>query len=751
MQDTARTGRFKRPRLFLIGICLSMALDAVTACAAPPIDRFDGHRAWKADSVLASPFFDGRRSGSEGGTAAEEWIASQFQAAGLHPGSETGTYFQGFPVIGYREKKTSLELLDGPFGKIRFTHGDDYNLLLTPGSGNVTAEAVLVGYGIDAPEKGRNDYAGCDLAGKIAVILRGRPQDGQDWSKEYSRNHTFPAARKHGALAVLYYQREHPVAGAALSASAYDPYTPAGYISKRIVEILLRETGTRLEEIEEKLKDGPFPLCTGKRLKFKVSVRGEGVATARNVLGLLRGADPLLGTEVVIVGAHHDHIGFDAGKRLYGGANDNASGTSILLELARALHESGWTPRRSILFVTFGGEELGLLGSKHLAKNLPFDSTRVVAMINIDMAGHGDGGFGIAGGARFGPPYSNWRACLDSTRAAEFEEYRLEGGNSDHGPFAERGIPAATSWSRGDHHFYHDFEDQARYVSSDILEVVGRGVGSLVVALADHPEALADGFGWERTLRAGATQVSFEPIDSGQLIDPDRSVFGGEGRISGRLVAIDPKTSTEASLLRRLGRLTDLPNGRTWLHVAKEMKGLKEAWDQLGVALLPVAHVETLERFGWEATEALCAAGLAGAIWRVGQPPPAPEIGAALGRSGRFLIADGSVDWNQLLTRENDLKILLQRGLDSDLPSPPDSTYQERVMLVMQVGGIVDSTQIREAFDSWGEAHLHIDFAGGLENGVVETESLRFIAWLRKEGWNEEVIGALLGGNLRAF
>jgi hypothetical protein len=138
-------------------VCL-LGSSAVRARAASPVEFFDGARAWQVDSVLASPSFGGQRSGTPGAAAAEKWIASRFVEADLRPAAEGGGYLQGFPVIGYEPKAASLELLDGPFGRIRFVHGDDFTLLLTPAGGTVTAEAVFVGYGIDAPAKGLCDY-----------------------------------------------------------------------------------------------------------------------------------------------------------------------------------------------------------------------------------------------------------------------------------------------------------------------------------------------------------------------------------------------------------------------------------------------------------------------------------------------------------------------------------------------------------------------------------------------------------------
>lgn len=714
-----------------------------------PADAFDGERAWWVDSVLCAPVFEGRLGATKGGRAAEDWIASRFAEYGLLPGSSEGTYFQEFQIIGFHEKKTSLDLLDSPFGKIKLVHGDDYTLFLTPAAGKVTAEAVLIGYGIDAPDKGRDDYGDIDLRGKIAIILRGSPSDGQNWDDEYSRNHTFPAAVAHGAAAVFYYQREKAVSGAALSRDAYDPDVPGGYISKRLVDLLLRESGWQLEEIREKLKTEPFPLPTGKRLRFKVSVTGEQAGTARNVLGMMRGSDPRLGTEVVLFGAHHDHLGYNANEHLYAGANDNASGTAVVLELARALSETDWQPKRTVYFVTFGAEEMGLVGSRHMAEHLPFDSTKIVMMVNLDMAGHGDGGFGLAGGRRVGAPYFAWRAVLDSTRAAQLEEYRLGGGYSDYAPFAERGIPALSSWSRGDHHRYHDFEDLPHFVLPSNLQAVGRGVGSLIVHVADWPSPLADGFGHERALRSQAMQIIFDPIDVMQVSEPERSLLEGAGRIAGRIVALDTGNAGAEEFLDRLGKLSEFDGKYPWLDVTKDLPGIWDAWNDMHVGLLPVIGTPALDEWKRTATSALCAAGLAGAYWPVDTDPPAAATCEALTASDRFLIVDASSDWHTIRERDQDLRILLRRTGGDTMPAPPDSILRKNTILVLSVEGETDSTWIREALKWWGDDGVHLDIADGLEADVDDVESLRFIRWLRDEGLDDEAIEAILGHNLR--
>lgn len=724
----------------------------VLARAASPVEFLDGNRALQVDSVLALSFFGGGRSGTPGGTAVETWIASRFAEAGLRPAAGDGGYLQGFPVIGYEPEAASLDLLDGPFGKTRFVLGDDFTLMLTPAGGKVTAEAVLVGYGIDAPAKGRCDYDGSDLRGKIAVIIRGRPPDGQNWDREYLRTHTFAAARAHGALAVLYFLDPQPVAGAALAPEVYDPAIPAGYISERIVRLLLRGTGWTLQDVREKLTSRPFPVATGKRLQFEVEVSGTATATARNVLGMIPGADSSLGAEVVIIGAHHDQLGRDADGRLYPGADDNASGTAIVLDMARAAHAAGWQPRRTVLFATFGGEEMGLLGARYLVSHLPVDSTRVVAMVNLDMVGQGDGGLGIAGGARLGRPYFEWRAGLDPGRMAGLQERRLSGEYSDYAPFAAHGIPALGCWSRGDHGRYHDIEDLPRYVRPEVLESVGKSLASLVVAIADYPEALMDGLGRERGLRADAVQLGLAPLGAEALVDPDRAALDCGGRVAGRLVQCDRGGVGTDEILRRLGSVLKLPAGRPWLSIASSFEQVGAAGDQQRVALLPLVTMATLGRIGPDETRTLVAAGVAGGWWPFGAPAPSSRACEALADGKRLIINERNPDWLGTVSAHKNLRMLLEwNGAETALPDLPDSALRKQILLALRVDGTGDSVIVRLALAKWGERRLHLDLSSEPEAGADDSEGLRFVAWLRREIRSAETIESVLGGNLRRF
>lgn len=774
---TPRSGR-RRAALAgaVLAACCSLAgAGRATADPARPWESFSGTIALRADSILCSEAFAGRKSGTRGGRAAEDWIARQLRLAGLRPAFDRGRYLQPFPVIGRQATDAELTLFDSPFGTIRFIASEDFQVMLTPAAGKVEAEAVFVGYGICAPEKGRDDYAGIDLRDKVAIILRGRPSapDPDNWNREFARTHTFRAAVEHGARAVLYCQDDRPVAGAAIVPESYNPRVPAMFISKRVLGLILRGSGRRVADLETSLPDTSVSFATGRRLRVKIHAKGATVDTARNVAAILEGSDPDLAGEVVLIGAHHDHIGHDTHGLLYAGANDNGSGTSVVIEMARAAMAAGWRPRRTVCFATFAAEEMGLLGSKHFAAHMPFDSTRLVAMINMDMVGHGDGGTGVAGGDRLGPLYRTWLAGLDSTAAARVTSHELGGEHSDYAPFAKKGIRAVACWSRGEHRFYHDFEDQPGGVRADVLESVGQRVMSLLDAIADHPLPLRDGMGHERNLRAESLQIGFTPFDASLLASASVDALTGEGRIDGRIVRCDQGGRVSSDeVLRRLGRITAIGARKPSLPVAASLAEVKEGAGDLRTSLLPVVGVDLLESLGPDAVRPLRAAGMAGAYVGDGGRMPAGDVRRALAEAGCFVLCDGSFAWSQVVPSpatwvpgpgeapEADAgggkpeRLLVRIGrAQSTLPDPPDTTLAKgiKALLVLSVEQPADSAKIRQAVAAWGRQRVHLDIAAGLESGINDRASLRFLSFLRGSVNDEAGLKALLGGNLATF
>ena len=209
------------------------------------------------------------------------------------------------------------------------------------------------------------------------------------------------------------------------------------------------------------------------------------------MVGWLPGSDPALGREYVLVGAHLDHCG--DWPVLLPGADDNASGSATVLEIARAAARLAPRPRRSIVFVLFGGEETGLLGSKHFVAAQPGSLGTCLAMLNMDMVGAGTGAY-VAGGKNFPAVLHAVESARDRREPGMSIKAGLSEGEAraDHGPFQQAGIPAVSIFgSGGNHHGYHSPEDTIWWITPKAMEAIGRVVLDAAVTLANGPAATA--------------------------------------------------------------------------------------------------------------------------------------------------------------------------------------------------------------------------------------------------------------------
>lgn len=360
---------------------------------------------------LTSEELAGRVSLSPQADKAAHYIADQFQKAGLKP-ANGNSYLQPFRMIAYTPDISSQMLLVTRGGITRHVSppalsGRFYRNIAARGS------VVFAGYGITAPEYGYDDYAGVNVKGKIVIIFDHEPQEDDPKSIFHGTGHTLHAgrwmkvenARRHGAIAVLigpdslHHQQARPnparppLRAGAPPQSLDDPgQIPAFSISQATMADLLEPLGASVLDLERSidaaLKPASAPLPDTK-LEIRSRNKEHRRGTSLNVAGLWEGSDPTLKAETVMLTAHYDHLGIQNGH-LYPGANDNASGTVAVMELARLFAESGIHPKRSILFVVFGSEEQLMMGSFYYTSHplRPLVTTR--AVLNLDMIGRNE-------------------------------------------------------------------------------------------------------------------------------------------------------------------------------------------------------------------------------------------------------------------------------------------------------------------------------------------------------------------------
>ncbi|MHC4549729.1 MAG: M28 family peptidase [Planctomycetota bacterium] len=442
-------------------LCLLLLI--LPAAADDP--EISGARALEVVKRLAADDFGGRKSGLASGRKAEDWMAEQCAAIGLAPWNGA-SYFQEF-------KASVTEERGGPprfaiQGVREGKYLDDYVSLLYSGEGEVEAQVVFAGYGIHAPDKGRDDYAGLDVKGRIVLAVRGKPE-GSRFQEERLIGYKSSTAADRGAVGFLLVEGDQAIPGT-IQEKYHRANLPAAWLARAAADDLFKAAGKPDLAAQVKAlqagKPASFPL-EGVRVRLEIRARLLKDRPVRNVLGLWPGKTD----EYVVLGAHLDHVGMDAVGNVYNGADDNASGSAMLHEVARAIAARGRTFRRTLVFCWFAGEEQGLLGSRAFVEQPPVPLEKIAVMINTDMVGQGKPVLAV-GGSEIYPRDAGFLHDF------EFEGFTIRrfraGGNSDHFPFVSRGVPAFFLHTQGPHPNYHRPADDWQHIRPELLATAGR-------------------------------------------------------------------------------------------------------------------------------------------------------------------------------------------------------------------------------------------------------------------------------------
>jgi len=456
---------------------------------------------------LASEELRGRETFTHENRIAGRYIANEFRRAGLKPIDSSHTFFQNIPSPFSLVESPGVLEIDG---NVLF-EGKDFRVAAV-GSNAIDAEAVFVGYGISVKE--HDSYSGVDVNNKIVVVFEGN-YPGKSGSMPSLPQLLAANAIEHGAAGMIFIRGTSPnrrkfEIPSDLSLAELRFFFEAGkksgiiqwtsdtsekwfrfpfvYVEKDIAKLLLRPAGKEIAAIKAEIdklgKPQSFPLHT--RVKMQTTLT-RNVRTARNVVGLVEGSDPALRNEVVIVGAHYDHIGQDGTTGyLLLGADDNASGTAALLEIARAFALADQKPKRSVLFIAFTGEERSVLGSQYYVDHplIPLSETR--AMVCLDMIGRNDPD--SIGLATEGIPEPLKSSLCDGSREFGLTLQNIDGhlGSSDQVTFMLKETPVVFLHDGGGG-FQHALGDTWDRLSPTKMEKVARYAFSLIHKLADRP------------------------------------------------------------------------------------------------------------------------------------------------------------------------------------------------------------------------------------------------------------------------
>jgi Zn-dependent M28 family amino/carboxypeptidase len=407
----------RKPSFLLSLLSVCFLLETVgTAQTRPAAKAYDAAmKAVSAENIrqqvkfLSSDIFEGRGTGQRGGDLAAEYIATQFALYGLKPGGDNGTYLQKVPLVGLTTlPETTFTLVTAQGQSLPLRQGEDYvayNETLTERA-DIDAEIVFVGYGIQAPEYGWDDYKGVDVKGKAVLMFVNEPESADAsffkgraltyygrWTYKYEQ------AARMGAVACILIHRtdlasygwdvvRNSNSGERSFLRDKNPHVKsAGWIQLEVARKLLADSGLDVDQAFRDAQSRDFhPRALGARVQASLRSKVREVRSS-NVIGILPGSDPKKKDEAVIFSAHHDHLGIRPempGDNIFNGAADNATGTAMVLEMARAIASQAKRPKRTLVFATVTAEEQGLRGSEYLGQNPPVPAGRISLGLNFD-------------------------------------------------------------------------------------------------------------------------------------------------------------------------------------------------------------------------------------------------------------------------------------------------------------------------------------------------------------------------------
>ena len=491
------------PRRFTAPLLVFALLLPVPSVAAK-LAEADPARYLEHVKYLAAPEREGRDAGSQGLEDAANYIAERFEQYGLEPVGEAGSFLQPFTVT------TGATMGDG--NRLTVQHGEE-SVSLRPGedyvpvnfssNGSVSGPVVFAGYGAAADEFDYDDYHHLDVKGKIVVVVRYEPKRfSEDNGK--SRPHTHHAhlitkaieARNRGAKAVLLVngRLEGEKDDLLLKFGGVSGPDDAGILMAQVRNDLVNgwleqkgETLASLQDaIDEKQNPRSFAFDESLRVSIEIDITREK-ADVHNVAGYVPGNSD----EYVVIGAHYDHLGLGGQNSLvprkigqvHHGADDNASGTAGLLELARLFAGRAGSLERGVLFLAFAGEEIGLLGSSHWVNNPTLELDDAVAMLNMDMIGRVKDRRVYVGGVGTGAGLEDIVSDVSDNYDFQIDRSKSGYSASDHTSFVGKNVPVLFFFSglHGDYHKPSDTWDKIDSASaSELVNLIGDVAASLV-------------------------------------------------------------------------------------------------------------------------------------------------------------------------------------------------------------------------------------------------------------------------------
>lgn len=452
---------------------------------------------------LASDELEGRKPGTKGGMLAAEYILNELKKSNIQLLGEGG--FQKLEVLkGIELDEGNKFILDDK----ELIFSQDYAVFPITSDGQANSSAVFCGYGFNIDEENMkwNDYKDVEINGKWVIVLRGAPVDTSSVFDNYSAlRKKALTAKDNGASGIIF-----------ISGASFDPEDelvmldnsressvgiPVLQIKRNILDDILTNYELSIAQLENYYKDNLSPYSIEFDIPFNITVKIKKITdTTQNIVALVEGSDPILKDEYLVLGAHYDHLGFGgpgSGSRrpdtiaIHNGADDNASGSAAILEIIEKIKANATDFRRSIIFVAFGAEEMGLIGSKYFTENPLVPIDKIKFMFNLDMVGRFDDenksiSIGGTGTAKELPELiTNELQSFDLKATLSPEGF----GPSDHASFYAKDIPVMFLFT-GIHDDYHTPEDDWDKINYEGQKIISDFTYSIIKTIANLDNSL---------------------------------------------------------------------------------------------------------------------------------------------------------------------------------------------------------------------------------------------------------------------
>lgn len=493
-------------KLAVLIVCLTFSFGARPAADV----KADGARAYEHVRHLASDELKGRKAGTPEYAKAADYVAAKMKEYGLRPGGDNGSWFQEVPFKTWSnfDQPSRLEIIS-PEHRVYFSgRGRDFIPAFGTGSGIARGAAAFVGYGVVSEKPAWDDYAGLDVKGRVLVLLPDAPPGFDEAAaKQWTLEKKVKLAVERGAAGVIEMDLSEPGQSRArrrTSGMIMAGVCPSGFVvvhaTANFLDDLVYLSGKSWRDPVSKIlrlkKPQPFLLDTAVEMEAHF-IQEE--RKAANVIGVIPGRDSKLKNECVIMGGHLDHLGVGLNGFIYDGADDNATSAATILETARVLVASRFKPARTIVFASWAGEELGLVGSRYYTEHPVFPLAKTVAYLNVDMVGAGGPDLLVGGMWEYGRFFDIVKAGLDP-ETAKMLLPRVNYRGSDHTAFWGKGVTAISLRTGKDytlklddeHPEYHRPGDRPELIDPEHLRLAAQYHVEVIRTLANSKENLFD-------------------------------------------------------------------------------------------------------------------------------------------------------------------------------------------------------------------------------------------------------------------